>query len=96
MALPSIDSQPPNCTRCGNVMEPGFIATAGRLNWVTELGTLDSAVGVGEPIIRAVDSAVKISHLRAWRCTNCRLILVDYGLGVIHTSRETKAKWNPP
>ena len=74
-------------------MDPGFLASSGYMAWVTRLGTLDATWG-GEAIIGLGD-LMGTPHLRAWRCFDCQLLLVDLGLGLIYSDAESKAKWNP-
>ena len=73
----------PSCPRCGGQMGAGFIACAGRANWVDTMGTLDATPGQGETLINSTDILVRIPHLRGWRCKKCRVALVDYGAGVV-------------
>lgn len=73
-------------------MVPGYLAGGARTNWVDRIGWFDAAVWKGEPIIPMVDT-FPTPHLRGWRCTSCRLLLIDYGAGVVHfDSPSEKAK----
>jgi hypothetical protein len=90
LAAPSApgDAQPPPlaCPRCGKPMDAGFMAVQGgaRMNWVKKIGFFDAAWWFrGEKIIGITDGMVTSPHLRGWRCTDCRLMLLDYGAGIL-------------
>ncbi len=81
--LPPQDVKPPACPRCGEPMASGYLAFGGRANWVDDLGSIDTAVGTGDTIVGM--PLVRFPHLPGWRCTKCRLALLDYGAGVLYT-----------
>ncbi len=78
MALP--DS--PQCPRCHETMQSGFLAFTSRMNWVDQLGTFDALIFKGETIAGVTDVALRTAHLKGWRCRRCQLMIVDYGAGV--------------
>lgn len=68
----------PVCPRCSAAMTAGYVAFQGRTTWVGRIGALDASGLKGENLIGLTD-ATKFPHFRSWRCTACRLVLMDYG-----------------
>jgi hypothetical protein len=64
-------------------MAPGYLAFAGRANWVDQLGVMDAAWGSGDTVVPV--PRIRVPHLIAWRCERCRLVLADYGAGAQFT-----------
>jgi hypothetical protein len=71
-------------------MEQGFMSVDPTVKWVDSLGWPGSSAFQGEPLIGIGDTFPITPHLRAWRCSKCGLILIDYGAGVVH--RQLRAK----
>ena len=65
-----------DCPRCRKPMESGFV-TAGKGLKFRKDGRFHLTIFGGDPII----SMWRSSGTPAWKCTACRLVLVDYGPG---------------
>ncbi len=61
------------------------MAFRGRANWVEELGWFDAAWFKGDTIVGVADTMLSVPHLRAWRCLDCGMVLLDVGSGVIYS-----------
>ncbi|MGP8077694.1 MAG: PF20097 family protein [Thermoplasmata archaeon] len=68
----------PNCPDCEKKMAPGFLALAGRANWVTKVGAFDASIFKGETVVGNLDVFPTGGHLRGWRCEGCGLMLLEY------------------
>jgi hypothetical protein len=66
-------------------MAAGYVAFAHRMNWVDHMGAIDGAPGIGDTVMHARDTFFRNAHFRAWRCFQCKVILMDYGAGPQYT-----------
>jgi len=67
-------------------MSEGYVASAYRLNWVDHVGLMDATVFKGDPLVGVTDTLGGTAHIHSWRCTDCKVVLMDYGARIHYWS----------